>query len=103
MGRARKNHTSEAKAMILREHLIDKVPVSDLCDRHGIHPTVFYRWQKRMFENLPGLLERSRGSDGGSALRDENEALKAKLARKDQVIAEIMADFIEVKKTLGGD
>jgi transposase-like protein len=102
MGRVRKNHTAQEKASILREHLIEKVPVSELCERHGIQPTVFYRWQKRMFENLPGLFERSRGSDGGS-LKAQNEALKAKLAHKDMVIAEIMEDFIETKKTLGGD
>ena len=100
MGRVRKNHTAEGKAAILREHLIDKVPVSDLCDKHGIHPTVFYRWQKRMLENLPSLFERSRGTDGGT-LKEQNEVLKAKLAHKDMVIAEIMEDHVALKKTLG--
>ncbi len=102
MGKPRKYHSSQQKAAILREHLIDKVPVSDLCDKHGIHPTIFYRWQKAMFENLPLLFERARGPQS-SKLASQNEALKDKLARKDMVIAQIMEDFVEAKKTLGAD
>jgi transposase-like protein len=30
---------------------LDKVPVSDLCEELGLRPTVFYRWQKKFFEN----------------------------------------------------
>jgi len=26
-------------------------PVSDLCEELGLQPTVFYRWQKELFEN----------------------------------------------------
>lgn len=101
MAKNRKYHTSQQKAAILREHFVEKIPVSDLCDKHGIHPTVFYRWQKRMYENLHQLFDRDRSSRA-SALENQNEALKKKLAHKDMVIAEIMEDYIEVKKTLGG-
>ena len=31
-------------------HLVDKVPVSELCEELGLRPTVFYRWQKELFE-----------------------------------------------------
>jgi transposase len=30
---------------------VDKVPVSELCEELGLRPTVFYRWQKELFEN----------------------------------------------------
>lgn len=100
MGKSRRKHSSQEKAAILREHLIDKTPVSDLCDKHGIHPTIFYRWQKKMFENLPQLFDRGRKSRA-SALESRNEALREKLAHKDMVISEIMEDYVEVKKTLG--
>ncbi len=102
MGKRRKNHTAQQKAAIIREHLIDKIPVSDLCDKHGIHPTIFYRWQKAMFENPPSLFERQGASRQGS-LERRIETLNAKLATKDEVIAEIMADFIEAKKKIGDD
>ena len=81
----RKKHTAQEKTAILRDHLINKVPVSDLCDKHGIHPTQFYRWQKSMFENMSLLFEPKRGSEA-SILRRQNEALKVKLTQKDEVI-----------------
>ena len=36
---------------ILRRHLVDKAPVSDVRDQIGIHPTLFCRWQKELFEH----------------------------------------------------
>lgn len=102
MAKTRRRFTAEQKTSILREHLIDQVSVADLCDKHKIQPTLFYRWQKEMLENLPALLERQSGSEL-KALRRQAEALQAKLAQKDEVIAEIMADFIAAKKTIGGD
>lgn len=102
MGKRRKRHTAEEKAVILRRHLVDRVPVSDLCEEYGIHPTIFYRWQKAMFENLPMVFEKVRDSEI-AALRSRNETLRKKLAGKDRVIAQITEDYIELKKTLGED
>jgi transposase-like protein len=51
MRKERKNYSAEEKVAILRRHLLDKVPVSDLCEELGLQPTVFYRWQKDFFEN----------------------------------------------------
>jgi transposase len=101
MSKRRRRFTPEQKAGILREHLIDRVSVSDLCDKHQIQPNVFYRWQKEVFENLPGLFEKKADSRQG-ALERENVALKQKCAGKDEVIAEIMADLIQAKKKSGG-
>jgi transposase-like protein len=50
MERARRHFTSEQKVSILREHLIERVSVSDVCDKHQIHLTLFYQWQKSFFE-----------------------------------------------------
>ncbi|TVP97743.1 MAG: hypothetical protein EA381_14300 [Planctomycetaceae bacterium] len=40
----RKNSTPAQKVAIVREHLLEKVPVSDLCDKHGIRAVSFYQW-----------------------------------------------------------
>src|SRR5207237_2160893 len=55
---AERTHAKRAKVPYRRRegchfeaHLLDKVPVSDLCDELGLQPTVFYRWQKEFFEN----------------------------------------------------
>ena len=51
MKKERKHYSAEEKVAILRRHLLDKVPVSDLCEELSLKPTVFYRWQKEFFEN----------------------------------------------------
>ncbi len=51
MRKERKHYTAEEKVAVLRRHLLDKVPVSDLCEELSLKPTVFYRWQKEFFEN----------------------------------------------------
>ena len=51
MRKERKHFTAEEKVAILRRHLLEKVPVSDLCEELGLRPTEFYSWQKELFEN----------------------------------------------------
>ena len=51
MRKERKYYTAEEKVAVLRRHLLDKVPVSDLREELSLKPTVFYRWQKEFFEN----------------------------------------------------
>lgn len=48
---ARKILTPKQKIAVLREHLIEKVPVSEICDKHDISLVNFYKWQKQLFEN----------------------------------------------------
>lgn len=101
MTKHRKRFTAEQKAAIVRQHLVDRKPIADVCEEHVIQPTVFYRWQKQVFDGLAGLFEKSQvGRPGGQA--EEIAQLKARLARKDEVIAEITEDLIDAKKKSGG-
>ena len=61
MRKPRKNYTPSEKVAILRRHLIDHVPVSDLCDEYQLSPTLFYAWQKIFFENGATAFERKGG------------------------------------------
>ena len=61
MTRRRRNYTPEEKVAILKRHLVEKVPVSDLCDELQLNPTVFYGWQKQFFENGAAAFQRNRG------------------------------------------
>jgi len=101
MPKTRRRFSPQQKAAIVREHLVDRVAVSDVCDKHDIQPTVFYRWQKAMFENLPSLFAPKTDSRL-NGLERQNADLKNRLARKDEVIAEIMEEMVAVKKTAGG-
>ena len=53
----RRRFAAQEKVAVLREHLVEKVPVSEVCDKHGLNPTVFYRWQKEFFENGAAAFE----------------------------------------------
>jgi transposase-like protein len=54
----RKQFTPEQKVAMVRRHLVENVPVSDLCDELGIHATQYYNWQKQFFENGQGAFAR---------------------------------------------
>jgi transposase-like protein len=99
----RRRFSAEEKVAVLREHFIDKVPVSQVCDKHGLNPTVFYRWQKEFFEKGPMVFEGREERPGRQTkeLEARNQALQAKLTRKDEVIAELMEDHVRLKKSLG--
>ena len=51
--RERRHFSAEQKVQIVKQHLVDAVPVSYLCDQHEILPTQFYQWQKQLFEGAP--------------------------------------------------
>ena len=60
MEKSRRHYSPQQKVPILREHLIEQVPISELCEKHDIHPTLFYQWQKTFFENGAAAFERER-------------------------------------------
>ena len=100
MRKPRKNYTPVEKVAILRRHLIDRVPVSDLCDEYQLPPSIFYAWQKLFFENGTAAFQRRNGSPEQSHLRTI-AALRDKLQRKNEVVAELMEAHIQLKKELG--
>jgi transposase len=100
MRRTRKHYTAEERVAILKRHLVEKVPVSDVCDEWGLNPTVFYGWQKQFFENGAAAFEKTRHRQADR--RDQKiEKLEAKLAQKNEVLAELMQEHVALKKELG--
>ena len=100
MRRERKHYTPEEKVSILRRHLIDKVPVSTLCEELQLQPTLFYHWLKQFFENGAAAFLRSRGSSRKGE-QDRITSLEKKLRTKDEVLAELMEEHVALKKSLG--
>jgi transposase len=96
----RKNYTGEEKVAILRRHLLDKEPVSDLCEELGLQPTVFYRWQKEFFENGAAAFQ-PKARSNHQAEQERISYLEQKIQTKDEVLAELMAEHIALKKSLG--
>ncbi len=102
MKKQRKKYGPQEKVAILRRHLVEKVPVSKLCDELGLQPTVFYRWQKDFFENGEAAFQQRNGrQQQGSQQEQRISALEAKLRRKDEVLAELMEEYVALKKSVG--
>ncbi len=96
----KKNFSPEQKATIIRKQLLEKVPVSDLCDQYGFHPSLFYRWQKMFFEK--GYLAFQTNTDSGTTkLEKKVSALENKLVKKNEVLSELMEEHVALKKNLG--
>jgi len=55
-----KHYTPEEKVAILRRHLLDREPISKLCDELGLQPTVFYRVSRRIHAEWDRKLEEAR-------------------------------------------
>lgn len=87
---------------ILKRHLVEKVPISNLCDEFKIHPTDFYRWQAKLFEEGEQLFQRGNGADAEvKHLLRERDEFKARLERKHEVLSELMEEHVRLKKSLG--
>ncbi len=100
MRKERKHYTAEEKVAILRRHLLEKVPISTLCEELGLQPTVFYRWQKELFENGAAAFQ-PKARVHQQAEQERIEYLEKKIQTKDEVLAELMAEHIALKKSLG--
>jgi transposase len=96
----RKRLDGPQKVAILKRYLVDKTPISDLCDEYGIQPSQVYQWQKVLFENGGAAFERT-GRRVENAQQRKVAALEAKLQQKNEVIAELMQEHVELKKELG--
>ena len=98
--RKRNRFTAQEMVAILRLHHLEQIPIPDLCDQHGIHRTMFYRWQKRLFENGAAALEtRSRPTSDSKDRR--TAVLEQKLQRKNEALSELMKEHARLKKELG--
>jgi transposase len=103
MTRQRRHFTAEQKVGFLRLHLLEKKPVSDLCEEHHLSVNLFYLWQKQFFENGTAAFENhgQRRQADETAKDRKLAALEAKLQRKNEVLSELMEEHVQLKKELG--
>jgi len=100
--KARRHYSPTEKIAILRKHLIEKVAVSELCEQYHIQPTVFYHWQKQLFENGAAVFSNGTKEKAKPTEQQQKIAqLEQKLQRKAEVLSELMEEHIALKKNLG--
>ena len=98
--RKRNRYQPAEKVSIIRMHLIEKQSVSGLCDEYAIAPSVYYRWQKQFFEGGEKAFT-STTKTAVTRLQQEVTQLEGKLARKDEILGEVMEEYVTLKKRIG--
>ena len=102
MNKQRRHFAGTEKVAIPKRHLVDKVPISDLCDELGLYPNQLYGWLKDFFENGQAAFDNGRKTKAVDNAKDKKiEQLEAKLTRKNEVLAELMEEHTQLKKSLG--
>src|SRR5215471_6788241 len=102
--RSRRQFTTEQKVALLQRHLVDKEPVSKICDENQLQPSVFYQWMRQVLGNLGAALGPPVSNEPSKREKERatrNRELEAKLVKKDSVIAEVTAELVKTKKDLG--
>ena len=99
--RTRRRYTPEQKAALVRQHVVDKKPVSEICSAVQLQPSVFYKWERDLLEAAPSVFAGHRAPSREQELEAKIAALEVKLARKDAIIAEVSEEYVKLKKALG--
>ena len=100
MSKKRRYFSAEQKVASLRKHLLEQVPISDICDELKISTNLFYKWQVEFFENG----SKAFAKDSSSELKKsaaKNTSLETDITDKNGVIAELVEENIRLKKRNG--
>lgn len=94
----RRKFTAEQKIHIVLEGLRGEIPVTELCRRESIAPTMYYKWSKAFLDagknGLTKDTRRDATTDEVRRFKQENEDLK-------RALAEAILDVMRYKKNLG--
>lgn len=94
----RRMRTAEQKLQVLREADQPGVTISEVCRRHSLAPSVFYRWRAVAQTGSASALKQDARRLPGK--NDEEARREAELVRLRAVIAEITAENLELKKKI---
>lgn len=104
MSKKNKSWSLEDKLSILKENLVEGKSVADICEAKGLSPSLFYTWREALFK--PHVSADEKHSHRKEAtkikiLEDRLAKSEAKIAIKNEVIAELLEEHTKVKKSVG--
>jgi transposase len=78
--------------------------ISDICQENDLSVTLFYLWQKQFFDNgAAAFANTGKRRPADTDAKDRKiAALEEKFLRKNEVLAELMEEHVQLKKELGG-
>ncbi len=74
---SRKKWEASDKFKIVIEGVSKEVPLGELCARHGIRQSLYYRWREQLLNEGKKVFERGGVSASEERLKGENRRLKA--------------------------
>ena len=94
----RKTYSAERKVLILREHFEKNVNIADICEKYRIHPNIFYRWKKELFEKA---VDQFSQKNSKNKVKSKISDLEKRLKDRNEVIAELLQENLKLKKLSG--
>jgi transposase-like protein len=104
MSKKNKSWSLEDKLEILKENLVEGKSVADICEAKGLSPSLFYTWREALFKPSVSADEKRNQRKEEikiKLLEDRLAKSEAKIALKNEVIAELLEEYTKVKKSLG--
>jgi transposase len=93
----RKRWSAAEKLRIVLAGMEPGVEISDLCRQEGVNPTMYYQWKRQLLGAAERIFEKK---EHKASAREQR--LSAALSRAKDVIAEITAENLDLKKTFSG-
>jgi transposase-like protein len=95
MGKQKRKWPAQKRLEIVLEG-IRTGEVAKTCRRHGCSSAQYYDWQRQLMSSAEVVFDKKRGRPS-----QKEERMQAELDRKDRIIAEVIAENLDLKKTLG--
>ena len=92
----KKKWASEKRLEIVLEG-IRTGEIAETCRRHGCSTAQYYDWQRKLSGSADLIFDRKVGRPSKREAR-----MEAELLRKDRIIAEVIEENLDLKKTFGG-
>jgi transposase len=92
----RRRWTAGDKLRVVLAGLDGSVEISELCRREGINPTQYYGWKKQLLTSAAKVFADGRESKPSA----KEQRMESELRRAKDVIAEITAENLDLKKGL---
>ena len=97
-----KRFTAEEKIKILREIQEEGKTVSQVAEEYGIHPNNIFNWRKKHLEMGIHGFKTTRNDITNKAKDRKIATLESKIKQKDEIIAELAGELLELKKNYSG-
>lgn len=99
MAKSPKRLSNADKVKALKRHLLEKLPVSEVCDEMGIAPSAYYKWQIKLFENAEYSLTEPAKYQKQTSDQKRIQLLEERLQQREEALAELMTDHVKLKKS----